>query len=57
MLYSKEHKCNENKLLYINCEEEEDKEQEQSQDVELEDTTPIILAMHWSSLTLFKLSW
>ena len=30
--YSKGHKCNENKLFYIDCEEEEPKEEEASQE-------------------------
>ena len=34
--YSKEHKCGENKLFYINCEEEEPKEEEASRDEEIE---------------------
>ena len=34
--YSKGHKCGENKLLYIDCEEEEPKEEESSQDEEIE---------------------
>jgi hypothetical protein len=39
---SKGHKCGENKLFYIDYEEEEDQELEPSQDLELEDTTPMI---------------
>ena len=38
--YSKGHKCGENKLFYIDCEEEEDQELEPSQDLDLEETTP-----------------
>ena len=46
--YSKGHKCGENKLFYIDCEEEEEKEQEPSQDenieaISSEELTPTIL--------------
>jgi hypothetical protein len=46
--YSKEHKCGENKLFYIDCEEEEEEEQEPSQDenveaISYEDLNPMIL--------------
>ena len=37
--YSKGHKCNENKLFYIDCEEEEPKEEEPSQDEEIREPT------------------
>ena len=40
--YSKGHKCGENKLFYIECEEEEQKEQEPLQGDELEVITPTI---------------
>ena len=40
--YSKGNKCSENKLFYIDCEEEEEKESEPSQDLDLEYTTPTI---------------
>jgi hypothetical protein len=40
--YSKGHKCSENKLLYIDCEEEEDQQSVPSQDLELKETTPTI---------------
>jgi hypothetical protein len=40
--YSKGHKCGEKKLFYIDCEEEEDQELEPSQDLDLEETTPMI---------------
>jgi hypothetical protein len=40
--YSKGHKCGENKLFYIDYEEEEDQELEPSQDIELKETTPTI---------------
>jgi hypothetical protein len=40
--YKKRHKCRENKLFYIDCEEEEDCELELSQDIEPEETTPTI---------------
>jgi hypothetical protein len=40
--YSKEHKCSERKLFYIDCEEEEYQEPEPSQDIELEETSPTI---------------
>ena len=33
--YSKGHKCSENKLFYIDCEDEEDQELESSQDLDL----------------------
>ena len=45
--YSTRHKCSENKLFYIDCEEEEDKELEPSQDQDLGDTTPTI---YWHAL-------
>ena len=35
--YSKGHKCSENKLFYIDCEEDEDQELEPPQDIYLED--------------------
>ena len=38
--YSKEHKCSEKKLFYIDCEEEEEEEVEQILDIE--ETTPTI---------------
>ena len=38
--YSKGHKCGENKLFYIDCEEEEADDQEPSQIEEIEATTP-----------------
>jgi hypothetical protein len=41
------HKCGETKLLYIDCEEEEDKESEISQDIELEEPNPTI---YWHAL-------
>jgi hypothetical protein len=46
--YSKGHKCGENKLFYIHCEEEEEQEQEPSQDenvevISSEKLTPTIL--------------
>jgi hypothetical protein len=46
--YSKGHKCGENKLFYIDCEEEEEQEQEPSQDenveaISSEELTPTIL--------------
>jgi hypothetical protein len=40
--YNKGHKCSENKLFYIDYEEEEDQELEPSKDLYLEDTTPTI---------------
>ena len=45
--YNKGHKCGENKLFYIDCEEEEEKEQEPSQDENVEailskELTPMI---------------
>ena len=40
--YSKGHKCSENKLFYIDCEEEEDRELDLPQDPDLEETTPTI---------------
>jgi hypothetical protein len=40
--YSKGHKCGENKLFYIDYEEEEDQELEPSQDLDLEEITPMI---------------
>jgi hypothetical protein len=45
--YSKGHKCGENKLFYIDCEEEEEQEQEPSQDenveaISSEELTPTI---------------
>jgi hypothetical protein len=40
--YSKGHKCGENQLFYIDYEEEEDQELELPQDLDLEETTPII---------------
>jgi hypothetical protein len=40
--YSKGHKCSEKKVFYIDNEEEEDQELEPSQDLELEETTPMI---------------
>jgi hypothetical protein len=40
--YSKGHKCGEEKLFYIDCEEEEDQEFKPSQDPNLEETTPTI---------------
>ena len=40
--YSKGHKCGENKLLYIDNEEEETKEHEPSQAKEIEEITPTI---------------
>ena len=38
--YSKGHKCGENTLFYIDCEEEEANEQEPSQAEEIEETPP-----------------
>jgi hypothetical protein len=40
--YSKENKCSESKLFYIDHEEEEDQELEPSQDLDIEDNTPTI---------------
>jgi len=40
--YSKRHKCHENKLFYMYCDEEEYRELELSRDLELEKTTPTI---------------
>jgi hypothetical protein len=40
--YNKRHKCGENKLFYIDYEEEEDQELEPPQDLGLEETTPTI---------------
>ena len=40
--YSKGHKCGENKLFYIDCEEEEEWEHEPSQGNEMEEITPTI---------------
>jgi hypothetical protein len=40
--YSKGHKCGENKLFYIDYEEEEDQELETSQDPNIEETTPTL---------------
>jgi hypothetical protein len=40
--YSKGHKCGENKLFYIDYEEEEDQELDPSQHLDLEKTTPTI---------------
>ena len=40
--YSKGHKCGENKLFYIECDEEEQKDQEPPQGEELEVITPTI---------------
>jgi hypothetical protein len=40
--YNKGHKYGENKLFYIDCEEEEDHELEPPQDPYLEETTPTI---------------
>jgi hypothetical protein len=40
--YNKEHKCSEKKVVYIYNEEEEDQELEPSQDLEIEETTPMI---------------
>ena len=55
--FSKGHKCGENKLFYIECEEEEEKEQEPPQGDELELITPTI-SCHalWLDVTLLKLS-
>jgi len=38
--YNKGHKWGENKLFYIDCEEEEDQELQPSQELDLEETTP-----------------
>ena len=61
--YSKVHKSNENKLFYIDCEEEEPKEEEASQeDATSEEINPTIsfhapyIVMHWLELALLKLS-
>jgi hypothetical protein len=40
--YSKGNKCSENKLFYIDCEEEEAQVLEPPQDIDLEETTPTI---------------
>jgi hypothetical protein len=45
--YNNGHKCGENKLLYIDCEQEEDQELEPPQDPDLEETTPTI---YWHAL-------
>jgi hypothetical protein len=39
--YSKGHNCGENKLFYIDYEEEEDQELKPSQDLDIEDATTI----------------
>ena len=39
-MYSKEHKCGEKKLFYIQCEEEEENEQEPSQVEEIIENNP-----------------
>ena len=63
--YSKGHKCNEKKLFYIDCEEEEPKEEEASQEevtageieeATSEEITPPYLVMHWVELALLELS-
>jgi hypothetical protein len=41
-MYSKGHKFAKKKLLYIDCEEEEDQELEPSQYLDIEETTPMI---------------
>jgi hypothetical protein len=54
---SKGHKCCENKLFYIDCEEEEEQEPSQDENVEaiyFEELTPTISVMHWLELALRK---
>ncbi len=40
--YSKGHKCNEKKLFYIDCEEEEEEDEEVEQILNIEETAPTI---------------
>jgi hypothetical protein len=48
--YSKGHKCGENKLFYIDYEEEENWELEPPQDPDLEETTPTISFHAWTDI-------
>jgi hypothetical protein len=51
---SKGHNCSENKLFYINYEEEEDQELEPSQDLDLEETTRTISCHALANITTPK---
>jgi len=47
-------KRSENKLFYIDCEDEEDQELEPSQDLDLEETTPMIYCHALTDIILHK---
>ena len=58
--YTKGHKCDEKKLFYIDCEEEEEREKQRSKEEDIlqeqsldeEQINPIISCMHWWELPL-----